>query len=615
MFAQDDAPKYTRSALTLIQLQYDGNLDKVTSPEEKEKISELYQSYILNQFPERYDNHQVSTQLIRMSEVNAKPFEIDSTTLKGFAERTAYSRAMEAKSKMNMKGVERISPSDGLRNWEIYKNPNPDWATMVLRSYLPLGKDGLPELPKGVHNIIKEEEKSSTGLTTNNYYADVDAEYYKAEYEKWTSMGNLGYQKHEQQVKAVLKDCDIARQIVARWFNYDGKPKADGSYFDMQVVAERGYHNAGELDKMNAEGGARSARAILEEEGELLIGNSFLMLNAFAIFPNEPVERANYESVVKNYGEGSPLAAVARKVYESKKDGYSARVYSSLWKLKWDDSILNEFYEKCWNNPDYFKKTDMFEMEFVGLTDYAVNVAFSSNKSKSQALSICLARCMDKVFYKFQKEYEIFRPIVTLMQDSPYMAIDAGIKEGISLKGGEKFEQVKLMQKDNGEYYYKKTGVTVSTDKGYIYSNNLNPDTKYSYSDDNAYTDIVYNSKNKSLEKKVWRWIDYQQPREGKVVDGVLFVDVLAPSDKKDAKEIALVKKTLSALSIECDSPEILKCQDQWNDSITYYIQSKGQWIAVPQIGPDGRVLRGTVVKGSKLPAGTLLRQSSFNKE
>lgn len=614
VFAQDEAPKYTRSALTMIQLQYDDNLDKITTPEEKKVISELYQNYISYQFPERYDKHQVTTRIIPMSAVNAKPFELDSTVLKGL-EKVAYSSAMDAKKKLNMKGVETISPYDGYKIWQIYKNPNPDWPTQILRSYRPIGKDGLPELPKGVHDIYKKTETLSTGSTMDKYYAVVDAQYYKSEYDKWTSMGNLGLQKHEQQVKAVLKDYDIARQIVARWFNYDGKPKADGSYFDMQIIADRGYHNAGELDKMNAAGGARSARAILEEEGELLIGNSFLMLNALVIYPNEPVERSNYETVVKNYGEGSLLSAAARSVYESKKDGYCAVFYTSLWKLKWDESILNEFYEKCWNDPDYFNTTDMFEMEFVGLTDYSVNVAFTSNKTKSQALSLCLARGMDKVFYKFQKDYEIFRPIVTLMQDSPYMAMDAGVKEGISIKGGEKFEQVKLEQNENGAFVYKKTGVKVSTDKGYIYGNNLNPDTKYSYSDENTFTDTEYNAKTKRREEKVWHWIDYQQPVEGTIIDGVLFVDVLAPTNKDDAKEIALVQKTLSALSIKCDTSEILKCQDPWNNSITYYVQSNGRLIVVPQIGPDGKELKGTVVKGAKLPAGTLLRQSSFNKE
>lgn len=612
--AQDEAPKYARSALTMIQLQYDGELDKITSPAEKERISQLYQNYISYQFPDKYDRHQVTTKIIPMSAVNAKPFEVDATKIKGL-EKVAYDNYMSAKNKLNMEGVETISPYDGFKQWNIYKNPDPDWATQNLRSYIPLGKDGLPQLPKGVHDIYKKTEQLSTGSSIDKYYAVVDANYYKAEYDKWSAMGSLGYQKHEQQVKAVLKDYDIARQVVAKWFNFDGQPKADGGYFDMQVIAERGYHNAGELDKMNAEGGARSARSLLEEEGELLIGNSFVMLNALVICPNEPVERATYESVVKNYGEGSLLAAAAKKLYESRKDGYSARIFTSLWKLKWDDSVLNEFYEKCWNNPEYFKTTDMFEMEFIGLTDYSVNIAFSSGKNNSQVLSLCLARCMDKVFYKFQKDYEVFRPIVTLMQDSPYMTIDAGLKESLSQNGGEKFEQVKLAQKEDGAYFYKKTGVTVSTTKGYIYSNNLNPDTKYSYSDDNTFTDTVYNKETKSTEQKVWRWIDYQQPADGKIVDGVLYVDLLAPSNKNDAKEIALVQETLSALSIKCDSSEILKCQDPWNNSITYYVQHNGQWIVVPQIGPDGKVLKGTVVKGAKLPAGTLLRQSTFNKE
>ena len=48
--AQDEAPKYARSALTMIQLQYDGELDKITSPAEKERISQLYQNYISYQF-------------------------------------------------------------------------------------------------------------------------------------------------------------------------------------------------------------------------------------------------------------------------------------------------------------------------------------------------------------------------------------------------------------------------------------------------------------------------------------------------------------------------------------------------------------------------------------
>ena len=615
VFAQDEAPKYARSALTLIQLQYDNEQDKFTSPEEKEIIAELYQKYVSKQFPRKYDKHQVTTLTIPITAILAKPFILDTTEFKGL-DKSAYRRAMEAKEKRHIEGLDTLKTTFD-NEWNLYKNPNPDSNTQILRSKFVLGDDGLPLLPPGVHDMYRVERQSSGTDVEYYYYTIVDSLYYQSQYEILTSRGSLGHQKNEQRFKAVLKDYDIARQIVAKWFNYDGKPKADGSYFDMNLIAERGFHNASELDKMNAEGGTRSARSVLEEEGEMLLENSFLMMNAIVFYPNEPYERAIYEAVEKHFGKSSLVTLGARLLYESKKDGYTVNIITELWKLKWDDSILNEFYKKCWNNPEYFESTDMFEMEFVGSTAYHASVAFSLHKSKEQIFSLCLDKSMDKVFYKTQKDYEVFRPIVTLMQNDPYMAIDAGTKEGLSLKGGERFEQVTLAQKENGEYYYKSTGLVLSTDKKYIYSNNLNPDTEYFYSKAyNSFVDSVYNKKTRCLEPKVWHWIDYQEPENGKIVDGVIIVDELDPANKNDAKEIALVQKTLSALSIKSDSSEILKCQDPWDDNnITYYIQSDGRWIVVPQIGPDGKVLRGTVVKGAKLPAGTLLRQVSYNKD
>ena len=75
-------------------------------------------------------------------------------------------------------------------------------------------------------------------------------------------------------ITSFLKRHVIGSRLVARWFNRDiitGK-------CDMELVKERGLYNANEFDKELARHSQRG-NALLEDAGEDLIGNTFVLVN------------------------------------------------------------------------------------------------------------------------------------------------------------------------------------------------------------------------------------------------------------------------------------------------------------------------------------------------
>ena len=78
----------------------------------------------------------------------------------------------------------------------------------------------------------------------------------------------------EMMVSKFLEFNMIGSRLVAKWFNRDFYT----GQCDMELVKQRGLYNASEFDKELA---ARSTRglAMLEDAGEELIGNTFVLVN------------------------------------------------------------------------------------------------------------------------------------------------------------------------------------------------------------------------------------------------------------------------------------------------------------------------------------------------
>lgn len=264
-----------------------------------------------------------------------------------------------------------------------------------------------------------------------------------------------------------FKTNKIANSLVAKWYGRD----TDGS-FNMKLIGDRGYYNASEME-MNIAKGSATGCASVRDAGEELINKTFVVVNKLHFMSNEIIAKKIKDALVESASEMTGIAKTlalkgADKLYQKTKEGYSVWTTSYLYKLKWNDSIQNTFYDEYWISKDNideakklaFDNTDLFELEYVGKERAKSLVTFSlkETRSEEEVLALSTVRNIDRVYAKLQKKYDVFKTRTPLYSGSPITA-KIGMKEG--LEGGEKFEVFE-------QVLNSKTGLTEYVSKGRI---------------------------------------------------------------------------------------------------------------------------------------------------
>jgi hypothetical protein len=280
-----------------------------------------------------------------------------------------------------------------------------------------------------------------------------------------------------------LKENKVANKLVGKWFNR----KADG-IFDDKLISERGLINASFTDIKTAEASAEG-KALLKTAGLELINNTFVVVSKMKFFENEPVARVLRDGAILAASKismsllNAAAVKVANLAYEKGKEGYSVWTTSYLYKLKWDETTSNAFYQDLWlssttdqnaeEKKRNFDNSDLFQLEFVGSEKATslVTYSMSEKRTEDQIVDLSVTRNIDHVYVKLQKKYDIFKTKVPLFTGNPLTA-KIGMKEG--LEGGEKFEVLEAnMNPKTGIIEYKKKG-TIKVDKNLIWDNRYN---------------------------------------------------------------------------------------------------------------------------------------------
>ena len=283
-------------------------------------------------------------------------------------------------------------------------------------------------------------------------------------------------------IQQYLKDEQIAKKLVAKWYN-----RQDDGSFDYNLIGERGAFNASFLDIKTAER-SNDGKGLLQSAGFELINNTFVVVSTMKFVENEPIARAIRDGIILSLNNSNELfrtigVKAAEKIYEKAKEGYSVWTTSYLYKLKWDSSVEAVFYDQM-----YFEKSqvsaekkskfdsdkDLFQMEFIGSQKATTLVTFSlkEKRTEEQIINLSVTRNIDKVFAKLQKNFDVFKPKVPLYTGEPITA-KIGLKEG--LEGGDKFEVLEQIQDKTGKIEYKSIGkIKVDGDK--IWDNRFNLD-------------------------------------------------------------------------------------------------------------------------------------------
>ncbi len=277
-----------------------------------------------------------------------------------------------------------------------------------------------------------------------------------------------------------LSDNNIGKRMVAKWFNRD---KQNGA-FDMSLVAERGHYNASQADLELALQTVRG-KAMLADAGEQLIGNTFVIINDITYVNKE--ERAqkavaffkilgsiagavggssggNVESIAELTKSVSDLAGSISDAVA----GFTVRIESYLYQIAWNDEIAARFYNEYYfdkNQINNEKKSafdsekDLFKLKFVGsFKATSEKTVMRGIKKDEDVFRKVLARAIDKNIVELQKEYEVFKvkvPIINI--DGDNINVQIGLKEGVSVNS--KYEVLEKVLNDNGKTEYKRVGV------------------------------------------------------------------------------------------------------------------------------------------------------------
>ena len=277
-----------------------------------------------------------------------------------------------------------------------------------------------------------------------------------------------------------LETNKVGGRLVAKWFNRDFQT----GRCDMERIKDWGLYNASEFDKELA---AKSARgmAMLEDAGEDLIGNTFVLVNEINYVDKS--ERS------KNWGAAlSVLGSIAEAYtgidYLSEAGtltgamittikGFRVKIRTRLYQLEWNDSIAMDFYRnyyQAYDDEAGAKKFDAakgkYTLKYIGdVTSSGQKSSFLGISEERPDLMIRKAcqRALDENVADLQKKYEQFKIKAPIVSVEPDIKVQIGLKEGIS--EDSKFEVLEAQEKD-GRVVYKRVG-TVRPVKGKIWDN------------------------------------------------------------------------------------------------------------------------------------------------
>lgn len=273
--------------------------------------------------------------------------------------------------------------------------------------------------------------------------------------------------KDTEVVQSFIENNGIASRLVARWFERDPFT----GVCNVDLVKSRGLYDANEFDRELA---LRSQRgiAMLEDAGEDLINNTFLVVNDIRYVDREKTGKAlgiglRALGMIADIATGgtafSDLGDSMGSMMETLK-GFKVNVNTHLYQLVWDEETAMTFYQDYYcSTPDEAKKNAFennrgkFRLKYVGSQKSSgKNVSFIGVNldDPEQMIRKACQRAIDENIASLQKNFEAFKVKTPLISTEPLCA-DIGMKEGIT--EDSRFEVLETVMEDN-KIKYKKVG-------------------------------------------------------------------------------------------------------------------------------------------------------------
>lgn len=318
-----------------------------------------------------------------------------------------------------------------------------------------------------------------------------DSGYYKAVYGHVLSKAEM--KKNAQFTEDLLNESGMAKEMVAKWFGFDGAPVNEAT-FNTNLIQSRGQYNASDVDVALAMQTTRGL-ASLSDAGEELLQNTFVLVNDITYVTAEQEAAAAKATIgvlgaildgVTGGSAGRDIAKTAGEIADSF-TGFKVMTHSYLYQLEWNDSIAAIFYQYHYTStPDSAKIQAFLDDQTTYRLKYVAHEYEFDKKSvlkgkytRTELVRTICARSMDKNIVALAKQYEDFKvktPVYSVLTNDKGKiegyAAKIGMKEGIS--ESSKFQVVQRIQDpETGKTKYKYVA-TVKPKKGQIWDNRYN---------------------------------------------------------------------------------------------------------------------------------------------
>lgn len=196
--------------------------------------------------------------------------------------------------------------------------------------------------------LDRPEEKYNSQMRSNFQKTEINPKFDNHNLEnEFLLKTNSSVGLNSSSISNLILSQDISKKVISKWYNQqkDGK-------FNMDFIAKRGLYNASDNDVMRAKAGVRGVAA-LEDAGEELIKKSYIV-----VFDFQGIE--TYEDYYDRLDAQNERLARLRKQKPVRvlrtQQGYRGNAVAYCYKVQWNDSLQQTFYENAWNNPTYFQK-------------------------------------------------------------------------------------------------------------------------------------------------------------------------------------------------------------------------------------------------------------------
>lgn len=320
-------------------------------------------------------------------------------------------------------------------------------------------------------------------------------------------------------IDGFIENNKIASRLVARWFDRNILTGA----CTLDTIKSRGLYDASVLD-MELAANSQRGKAMLEDAGEDLIGNTWLLVNDVNYIDKN--KRAKLWAaiggavmgVLTAVGGGSArdvdiMTNGTAAIIESIK-GFAVRIRTRLYRLQWDSDLANEFYATCYSVADDKIRKEAFEamrpkfkMEYVGeVVSKGGRTSFLGVNEERPEIMIrkACARAIDENIADLAHKFEPFRIKIPITSVSPEITAPIGRKEGVEISS--KFEVLEVVD-NKGKIEYKRVG-TVKPVAGKIWDNRYMADAEGSKESSLNHTYFIRTSGNNFYPGMLLREID-----------------------------------------------------------------------------------------------------------